>query len=362
MTHFSIIGAGAIGLLTAKELLDAGHAVTLFDRCLAGQESSWAGGGILLPIYPWRQSDAISQLVKISHQQYPDLCQTLYQNSGIDPEWYDSGLLISQNPDIDVALDWCERYGIHYETHCNTQLTQVNTTPLHPLWLPNIAQARNPRLVKALKQYVLNQGGRILERQELLNWKLEQGRITQIQTQAGSHRIEELILCSGAWSRRLLEKLLPKSDVHVPIEPVKGQMLLFDAPPGTLDFMVLDQDHYLIPRRDGKILAGSSVEYDGFNKDTSDTMRDQLWTFATRLLPVLETIPVTQHWAGLRPGSPKGVPFIGRHPEIQNLAINAGHFRNGLVMGPASACLLTDLVLQRSPCVAPEPYQLIRSF
>ncbi len=360
MTHFTIIGAGAIGLLTAKELLDAGYSVTLFDRGLAGQESSWAGGGILLPIYPWRQADAISQLVKISHQNYPRLCHSLYENCGIDPEWFDCGLLICQNPDRGQAVDWCEQYGIHYETGCETQLAQVNTTPLDPLWLPGIAQARNPRLVKALKQYVLNQGAHLFEHQEILNWQIDQRRINQIQTSAGWHDTENVILCSGAWSGVLLQQLLPQSKTHIPVEPVKGQMLLFDAPPGTLDFMVLDQDHYLIPRRDGKILAGSSVEYNGFNKTTSAAMREQLWRFAIRLLPALKNIPVTEHWAGLRPGSPQGIPFIGQHPEISNLSINAGHFRNGLVMGPASAQLIADLLLHRSPCVNPEPYQLLR--
>jgi glycine oxidase len=136
-------------------------------------------------------------------------------------------------------------------------------------------------------------------------------------------------------------------------------MVLFDAKPDTLRHIVLDNDQYLIPRLDGKILAGSTVEHDDFNKTPSKTAHDQLVSFARNLLPILNDYPIIKHWAGLRPGTEHGVPYIGRHPSIANLSINAGHFRNGLVMGPASAQLLVDLLLNRPTAVAPEPYRLV---
>jgi glycine oxidase len=135
-------------------------------------------------------------------------------------------------------------------------------------------------------------------------------------------------------------------------------MLLFDAQPETLSHMVLDGDQYLIPRRDGKILAGSTVEQDDFDKSTTAEARDRLNAFAVNLLPSLKSFPVINHWAGLRPGTEHGIPYIAKHPEVGNLFINAGHFRNGLAMGPASAQLMVDLVLKRTPQVAPEPYEL----
>jgi glycine oxidase len=137
-------------------------------------------------------------------------------------------------------------------------------------------------------------------------------------------------------------------------------MLLFDAKPETLRTMVLDGDQYLIPRRDGKILAGSTVERDDFNKTPTAAARNQLTEFALNLMPSLKKAPIIHHWAGLRPGTEHGIPYIDRHPEISNLSINAGHFRNGLVMGPASAQLMADLILNRPTAVAPEPYQLSR--
>ena len=135
-------------------------------------------------------------------------------------------------------------------------------------------------------------------------------------------------------------------------------MVLFEAEPETLLHMVLDNDHYLIPRRDGKILAGSSVEYTAFDKSISNASKDKLSHFATELFPTLKNFPIINHWAGLRPGTKHGIPYIDKHPEISNLSINAGHFRNGLVMGPASARLMADLILDRKPCVDPSPYRL----
>ncbi|MCK5871375.1 MAG: FAD-dependent oxidoreductase, partial [Methylococcales bacterium] len=118
---------------------------------------------------------------------------------------------------------------------------------------------------------------------------------------------------------------------------------------------------YLIPRADGKILAGSTVEQTEFNKSVTDDARESLHQFAIELMPSLKNAPLLHHWAGLRPATKHGVPYIDHHPEIQNITINAGHFRNGLVMAPASAQLMTDLILERPPSLDPHPYQLTRT-
>ncbi len=170
--------------------------------------------------------------------------------------------------------------------------------------------------------------------------------------------MNQLIISTGAWTGKLAKQLLPNYLRTPEIYPVKGQMLLFNAKPDTLPHMVLDDDHYLIPRLDGKILVGSSVEHSAFNKSATKKTKEKLFAFATELFPTLKNFPLCNHWAGLRPGTKKGIPFIDKHPEIKNLAINAGHYRNGLVMGPASAQLIADLILGRIPCVDPEPYRL----
>ena len=357
-SEITIIGSGVIGLLCAREFAKAGCSVTLIDKSLSGQESSWAGGGILLPLYPWRQPTAISTLVIESIKNYPNLSTELFDATQIDPEWYDCGLLISKNPDIELASQWCDSYKIPFHTADDSFFTNLTTQSNNPLWLPNIAQARNPRLLKSLKAYLLGLGVTFIENCEVLGCDIKQHSINSLSTSQGTIKTDQVIISSGAWSGFLSEKLFP-SDLHAPdISPVKGQILLFDAKPDTLSYMILDNDHYLIPRKDGKILAGSSVEHCAFDKSTSTEAKDKLFNFATNLFPALNNFPLINHWAGLRPGTKQGVPYIDKHPEIKNLSINAGHFRNGLVMGPASAKLMADLILDRKPCVDPEPYKL----
>jgi glycine oxidase len=355
----TIIGGGVIGLLTAREFLVAGATVAIIEKNQAGQESSWAGGGILLPLYPWRQPDAISRLALQSLKLYPALASQLKNESSIDPEWTPCGLLISKNPDYEQAAAWCHAHQILYEAADASFFNKLNTEPDRPLWLPGIAQARNPRLVKSLKQDVINKGVLLMEHCELTDVVLTGNRITAIKTASGQLAVNQLILSAGAWTGQLFRRLFPAQADQAPnIAPVKGQMLLFDAKPDLLPFMVLDDDQYLIPRRDGKILAGSTVELTDFNKTTSLEAKDRLSAFALDLMPALKHYPLVKHWAGLRPGTESGIPYIDKHPDIGNLYINAGHFRNGLVMGPASAQLIVDLVLNRPSSVAPEPYAL----
>lgn len=353
----TLIGGGIIGLLTAREFVNAGATVAVIEKNELGQESSWAGGGILLPLYPWRQPDAITRLVMQSLKLYPALASQLTAETGIDPEWTPCGLLIVKNPDLSDAVKWCDANTITYRPAGVDFFNMLNTVPEQPLWLPEIAQARNPRLAKSLKQDLINKGVTLIEHCDLNAVTVNQNRVTTIDTSSGRIEVNQLIITAGAWTNQLFRQFLP-SIADVPkIAPMKGQMLLFDAKPETLGYMVLDGDQYLIPRRDGKILAGSTVEQDDFNKTTTDQARERLSAFATELLPTLKDYPVIKHWAGLRPGTEHGIPYIDRHPELDNLYINAGHFRNGLAMGPASAQLMADLVLQREPKVAPEPYR-----
>ena len=361
-TDIVIIGGGISGLLTARELRLAGREVSIIDRSASGRESSWAGGGILLPIYPWRQAAAISALVMQSLGKYPQLNRELLQATGIDPEWRQSGMLICKNPDIDSASLWCDEYDIKAADAPVALLEKLHTSFDHPLWLPEIAQVRNPRLLKSLYAWLVQMGVKFFENVEIRRLQSQGRTINGLETADDRYTFNELILCGGAWSAEFLRDRLPIGQTlpTLPIQPVKGQMLLFDGKPDTLSQMVLDGDTYLIPRQDGRILAGSTVEATGFDKSTTEQAKSALYQFATTLVPELTQYPLSYHWAGLRPGTPQGIPYIGRHPDFDNLSINAGHFRNGLVMGPASAQLLADLILDRPTAVDAAAYAVNR--
>jgi glycine oxidase len=357
-SDITIIGGGVMGLMTAREFLNAGVSVTILEKNLCGHEASWAGGGILSPLYPWRQAQSITDLVLPSIKRYSEITADLFEKTGIDPEWTQSGLLITKNPDDVLAREWCKNSQIKIETPDSTFFNQLKADTLNPIFLPEIAQIRNPRFLQALKQDVLNKGVRLIENCEITRFKLKHNRIHDVHSNHGKFSVNEIVLTTGAWTRSVFQKLLIGL-LDVPeIYPAKGQMLLFDAPLGTLQHIVLDDDRYLIPRRDGKIIVGSTVEHDAFNKEITVEAHKQLFEFSTELLPALKTATLLKQWAGLRPATENGVPYIGRHSEIHNLSLNAGHFRNGLNMSPASAQLLADLILNRSPVVNPAPYQL----
>ncbi len=185
---------------------------------------------------------------------------------------------------------------------------------------------------------------------------ISNGRITGVSTRQGSYSADKVVLAGGAWSGRLLRDY----GHALAVRPVRGQMLLFQAHPGVLDRMILADNRYLIPRKDGHILVGSTLEEVGFDKQTTDAAADSLTQTVKTLFPPLLQYPLVKHWAGLRPGSPQGIPYISAVPDVTGLYVNTGHFRNGVVLGPASARLLRNLILGQEPIVDPQAYQLQR--
>jgi len=353
-----IVGGGIIGMLTARELVQRGASVTLVERGSAGRESSWAGGGILSPLYPWRYPQAVTRLAHWSQQAYPALVRELAEEGGIDPEWARSGLLILDIEETEIALAWADVQGACVELVDGAQALELEpslgTTPESALWMPDVDQIRNPRLVKALKAGLLAKRVEMRESTEVAGLVIHEGRVTGVHTSAGRMSADHVVVAGGAWSARLFENLAPSLQVF----PVRGQMIVFAARPGLVSRIVLSRDRYLIPRRDGRVLAGSTLEYVGFDKATTKQALTELKQAACGMVPALTQYELERQWAGLRPGSPEGIPFIGEHPLVKGLFVNTGHFRNGLVLAPASARLLADLVSKHAPVVDPAPYGL----
>jgi len=352
-----VVGAGISGLLCARELIGAGWRVKIIDKSRVGREASWAGAGILSPLYPWRQPNPIRELALWSQQEYPALASSLRESTGIDPEWQRCGMLWLDLPDFDNAIDWCRQHQVacqHLDKAEVLRLQANLNVSAHGrhLWDLGIAQIRNPRLVQALRQELGRLGVEFLERHPLLGWQLNGNRVTSLRVPQGNLSADLFVMAAGAWSA-----LSSPADHWRPeIWPVKGQMLLYRTKPGLLGPMVQRGDHYLIPRLDGRILVGSTVEEADFDKRPTAEAHRILSRFALETFPLLAEFPLELHWAGMRPASPDGIPYIGPHPQLENLYYDCGHFRNGVVMAPAAARLLGDLILGRAPCVDPRPY------
>lgn len=309
-----------------------------------GRESSWAGGGILSPLPPWNYPEPTSQLALHSMAAYADWVLAIEALSGQSTEFWRCGMRVFGEIQPVTARDWCLAQGFQAEF----QPSRNDDS----LWLPGIAQVRNPRLIAALHKAVVRLGGEVHTQCAVQSVSTQARRVTAVHTAQATFTADNFILATGAWSGIGLPGL--PSVPH--IRPIRGQMLLFKLAPGILDTILYRKGLYLIPRRDGHILVGSTLEDAGFDKSTDDATRQRLHSEAAELLPALAAAQPVQHWAGLRPGSPDNIPVIGAHPDFDNMFVNTGHYRYGVTMAPASAELLVDLMEGKSPALDPTPY------
>ncbi len=356
-TDVVVVGAGVVGLLSVFKLALSGQTVLLLEAGESGRESSWAGGGIVSPLYPWRYSAAVTALAHWSQDFYPRLGEQLLAATGIDPEVHVTGLYWLDLDDEAEALAWAEREGRVLRSvdiaEVRRQVPVLGEGFGRAIHMPGVANVRNPRLVKALRAALAAMPNvELREHCPVTDFIQEGERICGVVTAAGEIRAERVVLAAGAWSGELLGTL----GLQLPVEPVKGQMILYKCAEDFLPSMVLAKGRYAIPRRDGHVLIGSTLEYAGFDKTPTDNALESLKASAEELLPALKGAEVVGHWAGLRPGSPEGIPFIGELPTHPGLWLNCGHFRNGLVLAPASCRLLVDLMLGREPIIDPAPY------
>ena len=357
-THpYVVVGGGVIGLLTARELAMAGCEVRVFEQGALGREASWAAGGILSPLHPWRYPDAVTALAQASMAAYPALSEGLARTTGIDPEWTPSGLMRLGDDEIPEARRWAERFGVPLEPRELAAVCPGHGLGGQGLWMPSVAQVRSPRLMRALGAELRRLSVTIYEQATVEGLTRQGERLTGLMVNGEAVAASRVVLCAGAWSGPLLGRY----GLPLPVRPMRGQMIVIQTPPGFLKPMILQGARYLVPRRDGAILVGSTMENAGFAKETTAAARDDLVAAAHAILPELAAYPVTHQWAGLRPSSPHGVPYIGEHPEIRGLVVNTGHFRNGIVLAPASARLGADLALGRDSPLDPAPYGLDRA-
>ncbi|MCB5190162.1 FAD-dependent oxidoreductase [Methylobacillus arboreus] len=356
--HVLIAGGGIVGCLTAMELVSRGCQVTIVERNqIASQtsgESSWAGAGIMFPLLPWMYSDHVNTLTSNGAGRYKEICERLFKETGIDPQMLNSGFLLLPSFDRAAALAWCTRYQVTTEEAQASDFGVQSTSGEDALWLPQVNQVRPPCLMHALRTWLEKHKVRLLERTELMPLPAEITKLTSWRTTKGELlEADCFIVTSGAWSFELLKEVASKLQV----KPMRGQIVLYkpERNPGAV---IYREGFYLVPRRDGYLLAGSTLEDVGFDHSTTDAVREEICAKAEALMPELKGLPIIKHWSGLRPGTPENLPVIGPHPGVENLFLNTGHFRYGLTMGPASASLIAALVCNEQPWTDPAPFSL----
>lgn len=352
-----IVGGGIVGCMTAMALVDRGHRVTIVERNqIASQtsgESSWAGGGIVFPLLPWMYSEPVNQLTGYGAKSYQQICTRLERETGLPSGFINSGFLLLPPYDQAAAINWCEEHQQAYALvdNVDSQLAADNAQP--SLWMPEVCQVRPPYLMKALRQWLVQNNVTLLEQTELspLN---EMEPLSVWKTSTGKEiKADKFVVTSGAWSFQLLKSVTDQLN----IKPMRGQILLY-KPAENLKQIVYQDGFYMIPRADGQLLAGSTLEDVGFDASVTEEVKAELAKKAEAIMPSLKGLPIIKHWSGLRPGTPENLPTISAHPQIQNLYLNTGHFRYGLTMAPASARLVSELMASEKPFIDASPFAL----
>lgn len=351
MVDVLVVGAGVAGILSALELQQRGCSVRLLDAGVARQPASWAGGGILSPLFPWRYPDAMTPLTRFARRDYGLWRDRILAAGGVDPELLDGGMLVLEPDDDQQALAWAGRHGARLEQiSAGERMPWLAERPA--LWLPEVCRIRNPRLLKGLE--TLRQQTPIeLVRDQVLSVLKGSGSV-RVLTSGGELQASRVLLTAGAWTAGLLPPALQQS-----IFPVRGQMLLYRPPAPFPDSVLLSPAGYLIPRADGLLLAGSTVETGTDDSIPTEQAFVQLKLMAEQLWPALRGVTPIAQWAGIRPGSTRLLPLIGEVPASDGrIWVNSGHFRNGLVCAPASAALVADLICGLVPGIDPQPYSV----
>jgi glycine oxidase len=340
-----ILGGGVIGLTTAYFLAQEGASVLLCDQGRLGMESSWAGAGILPPSDLEHAQLPLDRLRALSGQLFPALSDELKERTGIDNGFVRcGGLEFLSHAAEGEAHEW---YGLGVPT---IVLSEKDAAALEPalaphlgkaIHVPGMAQLRNPRHLQALRAACLATNKvAFLEETPAQRLSVEKNRIKGVRTPNEVLTGEVVLLAAGAWTDRLLEPLGRRLN----IKPVRGQIALLN--PGTIVFrnILIWGARYLVPRLDGRVLIGSTEEHVGFVRDTTATGIHGLLELGLRLVPRLAGAALERTWAGLRPGSPDGLPFLGPVPGIENLYVAAGHFRAGIQLSPGTALLLKEMI------------------
>jgi glycine oxidase len=355
-----IIGGGVIGLTTAYFLAREHVQVTVVDKGDFGQEASWAGAGILPPGKPSAGQHPYERLRATGVAMFPALSVELRERTGIDNGYLRSGGLdFSEAHDASACAEW-RADGVAVEMVEGPALARLE--PLlaadvgSACYLPDMAQVRNPRHLKALLAGCAALGVTLRPGCAIHSFERRNARLTGVRTDHGVLSAGRYLIAAGAWSDSLLEPLGWRPGIR----PIRGQIALLNTGTPKLRRILVEGKRYLVPRPDGRVLVGSTEEDVGFDKHNTAAAIANLLELAQRLVPSLARAHLERSWAGLRPGSPDGLPFLGPVPGIDNLFVAAGHFRAGIQLSPATALALTETFLGKPLTVPLEPFRLDR--
>lgn len=350
-----IIGGGVIGLSIARELAMRGvRDVTVIERGDFGKEASWAAGGILAPQVEADRADEFFKLACASRDMYPAFADSLRKETGIDVEFDQTGTLyvgFTEQDEYELRgrYEWQTSAGLRVEW-----LTGEEARRLEPniarnvrygLRFPDDWQVDNRKLIHALVEANRKLGFQLITNCKAASVRIARGRATGIESSSGFISALTIVIAAGAWTSSILASATDFASVK--IEPVRGQMLCFKPPPATARHVIYSSRGYLVPRRDKRLLAGSTSEHVGFDKRVTEEGTASIKSMAFQIMPALKSAAIADSWAGFRPHSPDDLPVLGRAADIEGLFYATGHYRNGILLAPITAEIIAEAVVNR---------------
>ncbi|MCS7173530.1 MAG: glycine oxidase ThiO [Armatimonadetes bacterium] len=363
-----IVGGGICGLSIGWYLARAGCSVTILEKGQAGLGATWAAAGMLAPYVEAEPGEEwMLPLLRASRDRWAAFARELEAASGLEVDYRDEGTLL-----VALNRDDVERLRFLYEFHKRLGLptewlSGEETRCLEPYLSHRIAaairspldhQVDNVKVAQALRRAFQQAGGRLRENTEVTRVVVDQGRVLGVRLPHTFLPASRVVLAAGAWSATIPG--LPDA-ARPPVRPVKGQMLALQMPREAplLRHVVWGPEAYLVPRRDGRLLVGATVEEKGFDSSLTAGGILQLLRGAWEVLPGIEELPIADMWVGFRPGSRDDAPILGP-TEVEGLVLATGHYRNGILLAPITAEVISHYLLHGELPEIARPFTLDR--
>jgi len=344
-----VVGGGLVGMAVAREAALRGLRVRVLDRAVPGSGATWAAAGMLSPLSESSESGPFLSAGLASLRLYPGWIDALRGGSEVDPGYRRDGKLrVARTPTAVPGLKAmalrARELGLSAEPVPGGNLAELAGTDVAPssgaLVLAEDHQVDNRRLHRAVSEAALHSGVMVTPNAHVVGFVSAGGRVEGVRLADGTVvSAGSVVLAAGAWSGGI-----PGLPCPPPVRPVRGQMLALDAGDSLPALVVESEDVYLVPRSDGRLLVGATVEDVGFESGCTAEARTLLLDAARGLLPGLAGAPVLDHWCGFRPGTPDAHPIIGTAPGVAGLYMATGHFRNGILLAPWTAAALGRLL------------------
>lgn len=356
-----VAGGGVIGCAVARQIAARGASVMLLERDVPGRASTWAAGGMLSPLGEAGDHPAFFSLAVASLDRYPQFVSELTAQSGIDVEFRPAGKLHVTTGGGHADLDDLVARGAHFGVQA---LSGEEARVLEPSLGPAVERAvyvgrdhrvNNRLLGVAAWKAAEATGVNVLCDSPVAALDIADGRFRALMLEDGTRLTGgAIVLAAGAWSGRILE--LPR---RLPVEPVRGQMLAVATPAeGPLfERTIHAPGCYLIPREDGQTVIGATAERVGFEPGPTAAGIAGLAQAAIAVAPSIADLRVLESWSGFRPGTPDGLPVLGPDPAVRGLFYATGHFRNGVLLAPITAELLSAAVAGETASIDLDPFR-----